>query len=269
MSAAATPVDRAYVLHSYPYSETSLVLQAWTEKHGRMALMAKGAKRPRSATRSLLVPFQPLAITWFGRGEMKTLKTAESAGPALPLAGSSLLSAFYLNELILKLTHRDDPHEGLFEAYDAAVSALRAIARPVALVAAEPGAAPASRSRETHALVEPVLRRFELAMLKELGFAVELARDAASGAAIDPQREYWYVVEKGPVPCDGPQPARHDAVKLSGLTLAHLERGCFDDSRTAPEAKQLMRLLIHHCLNGQELATRALVRDVARLGDAA
>ena len=268
MSAALTPVDRAYVLHSYPYSETSLVLQAWTEKHGRMALMAKGAKRPRSATRSLLVPFQPLAITWFGRGEMKTLKTAESAGPALPLAGSSLLSAFYLNELILKLTHRDDPHEGLFEAYDAAVSALRSIARPAVIVAAEPGTAP-SRGRETQSQVEPVLRRFELAMLKELGFAVELARDAASGAAIDPQRDYWYVVEKGPVPADGPQPARQDAVRLSGLTLAHLDRGCFDDARTAPEAKQLMRLLIHHCLNGQELATRALVRDVARLGDAA
>lgn len=269
MSALATPVDRAYVLHSYPYSETSLVLQALTEKHGRMALMAKGAKRPRSATRSLLVPFQPLAITWFGRGEMKTLKTAESAGPALPLAGSSLLSAFYLNELILKLTHRDDPHEGLFDAYDAAIGALRSLSRPATIVAAEPGAETPARPREANTLVEPVLRRFELALLKELGFAVELARDAASGAAIDPARDYWYVVEKGPVPADGPGPARQDAVKLSGLTLAHLDRGCFDDARTAPEAKQLMRLLIHHCLNGQELATRALVRDVARLGDTA
>ena len=103
-------MDRAYVLHSYPYRETSLILQAWTEKHGRLGLVAKGARRPKSASRSLLVPFQPLVIDWFGRGELRTLKTAEPAAPATPLAGQALLSAFYLNELLLKLTTRDDPH---------------------------------------------------------------------------------------------------------------------------------------------------------------
>jgi len=87
-------VDRAYVLHSYPYRETSLILQAWTEKHGRLGLVAKGARRPKSANRSLLVPFQPLVIDWFGRGELRTLKTAEPAAPATPLVGQALLSAF-------------------------------------------------------------------------------------------------------------------------------------------------------------------------------
>ncbi|HXF77352.1 MAG TPA: DNA repair protein RecO, partial [Usitatibacter sp.] len=109
-------MDRGYVLHSYPYRETSLILQAWTEKHGRLGLVAKGARRPKSSSRSVLVPFQPLALDWFGRGELRTLKTAEPAAPATPLAGASLLSAFYLNELLLKLTTRDDPHEGLFAA---------------------------------------------------------------------------------------------------------------------------------------------------------
>ena len=80
-------MDRAYVLHTYPYRETSLILQAWTEKHGRVGLVAKGARRPRSASRSLLVPFQPLVIDWFGKGELRTLKTAEPAAPATPLAG--------------------------------------------------------------------------------------------------------------------------------------------------------------------------------------
>jgi DNA repair protein RecO (recombination protein O) len=93
-------MDRAYVLHTYAYRETSLILQAWTEKHGRMGLVAKGARRPKSASRSLLVPFQPLVIDWFGRGELRTLKTAEPAAPATPLAGQALLSAFYLNELL-------------------------------------------------------------------------------------------------------------------------------------------------------------------------
>jgi len=265
VSAPAGGPDRGYVLHSYPYRETSLILQVWTAGHGRFAVVAKGARRPRSAARGVLVPFQPLSFTWFGRGEVKTLKAAEPAGPALPLAGPSLLSAFYLNELLLKLIHRDDPHEQLWAAYDEAIAELRSRSRRAAgvpgLVAAEPGVGE-SRS------IEPVLRRFELAMLRELGYAVELGRDAETGAAIDPAREYWYVVERGPVPAAGTA-ERADAVKLSGLTLAHLERGRFDDARTTNEAKNLMRMLIHHCLAGQELSTRAIVRDLKSLEDAA
>src|SRR6476469_4353881 len=122
-------MDRGYVLHTYPYRETSLILQAWTEKHGRLGLVAKGARRPKSASRAVLVPFQPLALDWFGRGELKTLKTAEPSSPGMPLAGPALLSAFYLNELLLKLTTREDPHEGLYEAYDDAISQLRALSR--------------------------------------------------------------------------------------------------------------------------------------------
>jgi DNA repair protein RecO (recombination protein O) len=265
VSAAGGGPDRGYVLHSYPYRETSLILQVWTERHGRFAVVAKGARRPRSAARGVLVPFQPLSLTWFGRAELKTLKAAEPAGAALPLAGASLLSAFYLNELLLKLIHRDDPHERLWGDYDEAVSALRNRSRRAAgvpgLVAAEPGAGEARA-------IEPVLRRFELAMLRELGYAAELGRDAETGAAIDPSRAYWYVIERGPVPAEGAA-ERADAVRLSGLTLVHLDHGRFDDPRTAGEAKSLMRMLIHHCLNGQELSTRALVRDLQRIEDPA
>lgn len=239
-------MDRAYVLHSYPYRETSLILQAWTEKHGRMGLVAKGARRPKSAHRSLLVPFQPLALDWFGRGELRTLKAAEPLAPATPLAGQGLLSAFYLNELLLKLTHRDDPHERLFEAYDAAIAALRGI------------------SRSGEGKIEVVLRRFELRMLQELGYAVELAHEVRTGEPIDPAREYWYVVERGPVAAEG-EGAMANAVRLRGLTLIDLERGRFEEPATVAQAKQLMRLLIHHSLNGQELATRALVRDLQTL----
>jgi DNA repair protein RecO (recombination protein O) len=255
-------MDKGYVLHSYPYRETSLILQMWTEKHGRLGLVAKGARRPRSASRSVLVPFQPLSVDWFGRGELRTLKTAEPAAPATPLGGSSLLSAFYLNELILKLTTRDDPHEGLFAAYDTAIGALRAITRAAprasGMIAAEPATQPPPRD------IEPVLRRFELALLQELGYAVELAREARSHAAIDADREYWYVAEKGPIAvAEGESPA--NAVRLRGRTLFDLARGSFDDPVTAAQSKQLMRLLIHHSLNGQELATRVLVRDLQRM----
>ena len=236
-------MDKGYVLHTYPYRETSLILQVWTEKHGRLGLVAKGARRPRSPQRAVLVPFQPLALDWFGRGELRTLKTAEPAVPAIPLRGEYLLSAFYLNELLLKLTTRDDPHEGLYEAYDRAVTDLRTLAP-----------------------LEPVLRRFELRLLQELGYAVELTREAGTHAPIAAEREYLYVVERGPVPA-GEGESRLDAIRLRGLTLLDLERGRFEDPTTIAQAKSLMRLLINHSLNGQELATRTTVRDLQRLDE--
>ena len=240
-------MDRGYVLHTYPYRETSLILQVWTEKHGRLGLVAKGARRPKSAQRVVLVPFQPLTLDWFGRGELRTLKMAEPSIPATPLAGQALLSAFYLNELLLKLTTREDPHEGLFEAYDNAIAALRAISR-----------------EGRGASVEPALRRFELRLLQELGYAVQLDHEAGTRAPIMAEREYVYVVERGPMPADAGE-GRADGVRIRGLTLLDLARGRLDDPVTIGEAKALMRLLVGHSLSGQELATRAIVRDLQRL----
>lgn len=255
-------MDRGYVLHTYPYRETSLILQVWTEKHGRLGLVAKGARRPKSPARAVLIPFQPLAMDWFGRGELRTLKTAEPAAPATPLAGQALLSAFYLNELLLKLTTRDDPHEGLFAAYDEAITELRAASRR-----AGDRLRPDADSRGASQVpVEPILRRFELRLLQELGYALELAREAGTHAPIVAEREYLYVVERGPVPA-GEAGAPANAVRLTGRTLLALERADLGDPATVAQAKPLMRLLINHSLNGQELATRAMVRDLQRLED--
>ena len=245
-------------MHTYPYRETSLILQVWTEQHGRLGLVAKGARRPKSPTRAVIVAFQPLILSWFGRGELKTLKTAEPAGAARPLGGQSLFSAFYLNELILKLTHREDPHEGLFAAYDEAIAALREISNAAGVPrAAEPSAKPSSP-------VEPVLRRFEVRLLRELGYAVELTREAGTGAPIVAEHEYWYVVERGPIPAPAGEEVPGNAVKLSGQTLVDLEHGRYENPTTASQSKSLMRLLINHSLGGQELATRSLVRDLQR-----
>ena len=209
----------------------------------------------------MLVPFQPLALDWFGRGELKTLKSAEPTAAALPLGGASLFSAFYLNELLLKLTHRDDPHERLFAAYDEAVAELRKLSRSPRQVAAEPST---SAGRE----IEPVLRRFELRMLQEVGFALELAREAGTHAPIDPGREYWYVVERGPVPAQEGRETPGNAIRLSGQTLIDLERGRLENPTTVAQSKSLMRLLINHLLNGQELATRSVLRELQSLSPA-
>jgi DNA repair protein RecO (recombination protein O) len=244
-------MDRGYVLHSYPYKETSLILQVWTEKHGRLGMVAKGARRPKAASRVVLVPFQPLTLDWFGRAELRTLKTAEPTAPATPLAGEALMSAFYMNELLLKLTTREDPHEALFEAYDEAIGALRGLSR--------------SSPRAPAQALEPILRRFELALLRELGYALELTRESPGGAPIAAEREYWYVVERGPMAAPPGRETPVDAVRLQGSTLVDLEHGRFEDATTIAQAKQLMRLLINHSLHGQELATRAMVRDLQRM----
>jgi len=253
--------DRGYVLHSYPYRETSLIVEAWTERHGRMALMARGARRPKSALRGVLGPFQPLSLSWFGKGEMKTLKTAEAERVCLPLGGASMMSAFYLNELLLKLTQREDPHEGLFTAYDEAVADLRSVPVVGARVA-EPqaGASPGVEGRS----LELALRRFEKRLLKELGYALLLANEADTGAPVAAGREYAYVVERGPVPA-GSGADRGDAVKLDGATLLDLEHERFGDARSAVQAKQLMRHLINHFLNGQVLHTRQLVKELQQI----
>ncbi|MCA3183732.1 MAG: DNA repair protein RecO, partial [Cupriavidus sp.] len=109
--------EAGFVLHAYPYRETSLILDVFTRDHGRMAMVAKGAKRPHSALRAVLQHFHPIALSWTGRGEVKTLTKAEYMGGMLPLAGDGLLSGFYLNELLLRFCPREDAHPALFKHY--------------------------------------------------------------------------------------------------------------------------------------------------------
>src|SRR5450631_1138872 len=175
--------DLAFILHTYPYRETSLILEVFSRRCGRLGIIARGARRPRSALRGTLLPFQPLALAWFGKAELKTLKTAEAERIYPQLAGPSLLSAFYLNELILKLSHREDPHEGLFDAYDAALLALQAIAREAASQAGD-------ARRESMKQIAATLRRFEKQLLKEMGYGLLLDQEAESGAPIVAARHY-------------------------------------------------------------------------------
>src|SRR6185369_11840300 len=184
--------ESAYVLHAQPYRETSLLVEAFTRPHGRIALVARGARRPRSALRGVLLAFHPLSLAWFGKGEVRTLSRAEWLGGQAFLRGEALLCGYYLNELQMRLLPREDAHEKLFGHYQAALAAL---ARK------EPPA--------------PVLRAFEKALLAELGYALTLGATAGQGAgtgegwngdaAIDPAAPYCYDPERGPVRADQPR----------------------------------------------------------------
>ena len=168
--------DRAFVLHTYPYRETSLIVEAFTGSHGRVVLVAKGAKRPHGAMRGLLNPFQALTLSWFGRSDLKTLKVVEQERIIPQLSGSALLSAFYMNKLLLKLTHREDPHEALFDVYGHAVTALAGL----------------SLGKNGVRDIAAVLRHFEVRLLQELGYALQLSQEADSHAPLDPDSSYVY-----------------------------------------------------------------------------
>jgi DNA repair protein RecO (recombination protein O) len=228
-----------FVLHSRAYRESSLIVEVFTRDHGRLALMARGARRPKSALRGILLSFQPLLVSWSGRGEMRTLTRAEWNGAYRPLRGQGLICGFYLNELLLKLTARDDPHERLFEAYGETLAALGAGAEP-----------------------SPVLRRFEMCLLSELGYAVILDRDVEHGEPVARERSYVYVVERGPVSAAG---APGTGVELSGQTLLDMQSGDFTRAATQQQSKLLMRTLINHCLGNQVLHSRQLLRDLQDL----
>jgi DNA repair protein RecO (recombination protein O) len=231
----------AFLLHAHPYSETSLVLDIFARQHGRLAVLARGARRPRSALRGVLMSFQPLELGWFGGGEVKTLAKAEWQGGLPLLSGKSLLLGYYLNELLLRLLPREDPHAALFGAYGEVLAAL-------ARGATEPAE----------------LRRFEKALLRELGYGLSLDREAGSGDLVRPERQYAYQVERGVVEigdADGVLPG----LTFAGKTLLDLAADDYSDPRTLAESKALMRQLMSHYLGGQPLQSRRIFVELQEL----
>jgi len=228
----------AFILHSYPYRETSLLLEVFARAFGRVSMVARAARSPRSALRGVLLAFQPLTLSWFGKGEVRTLARAEWIGGTPRLQGEALMCAFYLNELLLRLLPREDPHDALFARYRDALQQLA--------------------SREDSA---PVLRSFERALLKELGYAMVLERDSASGSAIDPEKTYRYDPERGPI-----EAADHASESVvSGRTLLDMARDDYTDPLTQQQAKALMRTLLNHRLEYQPLKSRRVFRDLLAL----
>ena len=234
--------EPAFVLHTYPYRETSIIVEALTATRGRVALVARGARRPRSDLRGVLQSFQPLTLSWTGAGELKTLARAEWRG-GLPLAtGSALLCGFYLNELLLKLVPREDAHPRLFDEYEAAL-----------------------RDLASGAEQAPVLRRFELRLLAELGYAMALTHEADTGRPIDPQARYYYAFERGPR-MNAAEPGRRYP-EVRGATLLALAQHDFSAPEVATEAKRLMREVLDYYLERRAIASRRVVRDLQALED--
>lgn len=230
------PLTPAFILHSRPYRDTSLLLDVFSEEQGRVGLVARGARSARSRQRALLQPFQPLLLGWTARGELGTLTAVETNAPPVPLRGTGLYSGFYLNELLARLLHRHDPHPELFPVYH---DALRGLAEALNL--------------------EPVLRVFELRLLETLGYGLLLDCDADLGAPLDPERQYDYQLERGALPLRGDAAA---GVQVSGRSLLAMAAERFDDDVVLRDAKRLTRAALDLYLGHAPLKTREVIRQL-------
>jgi DNA repair protein RecO (recombination protein O) len=228
----------AFVLHSYPYKETSLIIDVFSRQYGRIALLAKGAKRPHSQLRGALQTFQPLTLSWSGKSDLQTLTAAEWVGGMPPLEKNALLCGFYLNELIVKLLQRDDPQPLLFDEYVTTINQL--------------------------AHIEPVpilLRKFELNLLKTAGVVNDLSFCVDQRCKVLP--DGLYVVD----PESGTRPASDNENRFTvhGKTLIDMQAANYADSVTQTQSKLLMRTLLTHHLHGNPIHTRQILMDLQNL----
>jgi DNA repair protein RecO (recombination protein O) len=231
-------LEPAFVLHNRAYRETSLIVEVFGRDTGRLGLIAKGARRPKSAQRGMLQPFHPLLLSWSGSGELGLLVGTEPDGYARPLLGKALFSGFYMNELLMRLMHRHDAHRSLFYSYRGAIEAL-------------------GLGRRTDA----VLRVFEKQMLESIGYGLVLDRDVHSGEPIEKDHAYHYQIDRGP---SSVETGDGEGVPVSGETLLSLARESLESDRVLDEAKRLMRVVLRRYLGEKPLASRNLFRARAR-----
>jgi len=229
--------ESMFVLHCRDYGETSLLVELFARAHGRMGAIAKGARKKRSRQGATLDLFQPSIASWSGKGELVTLTAVEAEGDPVVLTGEALFCGFYINELLLKLLHRFDPHEILFDYYALALKGL------------EEG---------DH---ESTLRIFEKRLLTELGYGPVLDHDVKHHNLINGDSDYIYVLEKGPVRLDNNE---NDGIRLKGSSLLALENEKLDDALARHEIKKLMRNLIAHQLGDKPMHSRLLLKALRK-----
>ncbi len=223
----------AFVLHRKPYRDTSLLVELFSESYGRVGLVARGARQGKKGLAGLLQPFQRLLVSWGGRGELVTLTGLEPGGRPMMPSGEALISGLYLNELLLRLTERHDPHPELFVPYFMALQALT----------------------DPELDGEWQLRLFERELLSSLGYGLLLEHDAEQGEPICLTSHYCYHLQQGPMPLKEPCD-----LAISGKTLLSLAGHGTADTQTRREAKRLMRAALRLYLGDRPLASREMFR---------
>ena len=241
--------EPAYVLHRYDWSESSLILEVFTRTYGRVALIARGAKKPSSNFRPILLPMQPLHLAFGGDAEIRNLKSAEWQGGHVMPTGDALLSGYYLNELLMRLLARDDPHPALFDAYAATVQLL------------------ASQNIDT---LQVALRAFELRLLRDIGLLPMLDTETATLRALQADMRYVLVAEAGLRQAHDDDRASLPGAQWQELQQALGDKALFSDTVRAcipglNELKIQLRALLHYHCGVRVLKTRQMMLDLQAL----
>lgn len=224
----------AFILHRQPYRDTSQIIEVFSQEQGRLGLVARGSRRPKSRLRSVLQPFSELLLSWSGRGDLKTLTDAESAAPLMSLTGDRLFSGFYLNELLLRLLQRQDPHYELYGHYRQTLASL-ALGRHIGWS----------------------LRLFESALLEDLGYGLNLACEIHGGEVLDPDGLYEYRIHEGPVLA---RPGQSHGLLVHGRSLLALAgAGDAPDDGCQRELKRILRACLDALLGDKPLKTRQVL----------
>ena len=231
--------EPSFLIHQRPYSETSQIIHVFSHKFGRIDLIAKGSKRPKSKFKSLLQPFLPLRLSWSGRSQLKTLREAEISGENISnIKGKHLIPAFYLNELILSFLKIADPYPDLFKLYAATLHDL-------------------SESKS----IEPSLRRFEMFLLSEIGYAINFETESLSKKPIEAGLNYVFIAEQGFV---SKRDQNSGSFLIKGRWIQAINEGDFSDPETLRCAKKILRLSIQYHLDGKELKSKKVFKSIER-----
>ncbi len=222
----------AFILHGRDFRDTSRLLDVFTPDYGRVTLVAKGARSPRSKLQGILQPFSPLIISWSGKGDVQTLTGAESVKSTINLSGKQVMSAYYINELLQRLMTFHDPHPELFSIYKKTLESF------------------------VNSDDESVLRRFEKHLLAEIGYGLNLEVESDTGDALIKDEMYYYDLEKGPVSIKNNEITGE--LIVSGQTFLDMYDENFSCAQSLKEAKQLMRIILSHHLGDKPLKTRNL-----------
>ncbi|MGR8980226.1 MAG: DNA repair protein RecO [Gammaproteobacteria bacterium] len=233
MSDSVVYLQPAFILQHRNYRESSLLVDAFTRDFGRISLLAKGVRKPKSRSRGLLQPFIPLAVSFTGKAELKTLTCVEIVPPYAVLNGLALYCGFYVNELAVCFLHKYDPHPEVFAQYAECLSQL-ASGMPI----------------------EPVLRNFEINLIDRIGYGLQLEYDAVNRKPVEPSKNYHFDIEQGPLEADDGD--------YSGKTLQAISSRDFTDPAVLNQAKALIRRVLDVYLQGKPLKSRAVFNSIMK-----
>lgn len=231
--------EPAFILHQRGYSETSVILDVFSKNYGRLSLIAKGAKKQVSNKGSVLNQFQQLSFSWVGKSDLKTMTNVETTSGFSQINSDAVYCGFYVNELILRLLHQDDPHPELFNYYSELIESF------------------------SDGMSEMPLRIFEKKLLTEIGYGVILNHDIHNHD-IEPEEDYYYLPQQGPIKSEE-QKQNTGMITIKGKNLLALFRESFDDQVNMLEIKKLMRTLLQSQLGEKPLRSRKLMNDLVAL----